>query len=159
MPMSSVNEEPLPKPVNASDGKIFSTDHSTPSRALVLAMSCHPLSDGPTVRRFDEYEQHLRESSVEKLAVPKEEVAELPPRFATHVPANELQNDGAIGSYRDDRESDSVHAIEYEDHWRIHIDSANPRFDHKKIDHLIEDASVSSLVFLCFAFLIFSNSI
>jgi hypothetical protein len=82
---------------------------------------------------------------VEKVKIQKTELPELPERFDDYLPANGMQNDGAIGSYRDGCE----HVIEYEDHWKYHIDDVDPEED--PIGHAITDApeDVALLCLLC----------
>lgn len=97
-----------------------------------------------------------RKDGPEKVQVPTEYAPELPERFVSHVPANELQNDGAISSYRDDREEKSTHVIEYDDYWQLHLDEVNPRFD--AAGHLVKDAPVETTLLLLFAiFYLYEN--
>lgn len=103
---------------------------------------------------FEPYEQMLRQSDQPKVEVPKREVPTLPPRFEEHYPANGMQDNGAQASYRDDRKEDSVHVIEYPDYWEIHIDDANPRFQDKQLDHLVNDAP-AILILLVVVILLF----
>ncbi|WP_135852598.1 hypothetical protein [Halorussus salinus] len=97
---------------------------------------------------FDEYIAQLKTGETEKVTIPKDEVPELPEYFEEHAPANELQEDGALRSYRDDEPEDSVHVIEYEDCWKVHLDDHNPR--HRPVKHLVEDAPLEAagLVFV-----------
>lgn len=102
---------------------------------------------------FEPYERVLRQTNQSKVDVPKSEVSELPPRFEEHYPANEMQENGADASYRDDRKEDSVHAIEYADHWTIHLDDFNPRFKEKQLDHLVNDAPMATALLIVFVLL------
>jgi len=69
----------------------------------------------------------LTDSDIEKVKIPKSAVPELPESFTRSVPPNDLQNAGAKDSFRDSRGDDSLHLIEYDDHWRGHIDEYNPK--------------------------------
>lgn len=103
---------------------------------------------------FEPYEQTLRRTDQSKVKVPKREVSTLPARFEEHYPANGMQDDGAQASYRDDRKKDSVHVIEYPEYWELHLDDANPRFQDKQLDHLVNDAP-ATLVMLVAVIILF----
>lgn len=76
------------------------------------------------------------------------ETVEQPSNYARSVPANGLQNEGAVDSYRDDQETQSVHAIQYEDCWKLHLDAVNPRYD--PVGHAIKDATLETALALTF---------
>lgn len=92
---------------------------------------------------FDEYIAELKAGDKEKITVPKSDAPELPEYFEEYAPANELQEDGALRSYRDDEPENSVHVIEYEDCWKAHLDDHNPK--HRPVKHLVEDAPLEAL--------------
>jgi len=87
---------------------------------------------------FDREVERLRNGEEEKVDISKSVVGELPDHFEESYPANAMQNEGAIGSHRDDRERNSLHVIEYEDKWEVHIDEHNPKYAPLK--HLMQDA-------------------
>lgn len=103
---------------------------------------------------FEPYEQALRETDQSKVKVPKSDVPSLPSRFKEYYPANGMQDEDAQASYRDNRKEDSVHVIEYSDHWEIHIDAANPRHKDKQLEHLMNDAP-ATLVLLVAVIVLF----
>lgn len=87
---------------------------------------------------FDREVERLWSGEAEKIEISKASVPELPEHFEEAYPANEMQNDGAVASYRDDRERNSLHVIEYEDKWTVHVDEHNPK--HAPVKHLTQDA-------------------
>lgn len=87
---------------------------------------------------FDYEVERLWSGDEEKISISKSKVPALPDYFEEHYPANEMQNDGAIASYRDNRERNSLHVIEYEDHWTVHVDDHNPKY--APVKHLTQDA-------------------
>lgn len=97
---------------------------------------------------FEPYEQALRETDQSKLEVPKSEVPSLPSRFEEHYPATGMQDEDAQASYRDNWKEDSVHVIEYSNHWEIHIDAANPRHRDKQLEHLMTDAPATLVLLI-----------
>ncbi|WP_144060681.1 hypothetical protein [Salinarchaeum sp. Harcht-Bsk1] len=109
-----------------------------------MAGSCESFVDSVLEDRhtavLNRYLQMLDNADDEKVEIPKSELPALPCEFEEHYPANGMQRDGAEASYRDQRKTDSVHIIEYPDHWTVHIDDHNPKHNDQKIPHLVNDA-------------------
>lgn len=106
---------------------------------------------------FEPYEKALRQRKADLIVFPKRVVPRLPSRFEEHYPALGMKEDGAVASYRDGRREHSVHAIEYPDRWAIHLDTANPRYAGKRLDHLVNDAPGVIFVFLVIIILLSSD--
>jgi len=83
--------------------------------------------------------RELRQSDKEKISFPKGIIQEPPSRFTPSPLA--LPRDQAIQTYRDDREMNSIHLVEYPNRWEIHEDSINPEHGPKHaVLHAIADA-------------------
>jgi hypothetical protein len=100
--------------------------------------------------QFEKYANYLQRSQQHKLTIPKSKAPHLPERFEESYPANEMQEPGATASYRDNKPINSVHIIEYEDHWSLHIDDYNPR--HNLVKHLVDDAPLATATAVLFAY-------
>lgn len=103
-------------------------------------------------RRFDDYVQQLHNSNAEKMEIPKMEVDELPDEFEEAYPANAMQDGNAVASYRDNESEDSVHVIEYDNHWEAHLDDVNPK--HDPLRHLLSDAPAEAATLALFLLLV-----
>lgn len=92
-----------------------------------------------TENEFSERIRELRRSNKEKISFPKGIACNPPSRFTPTAMA--LPRDEAIQSYRDDRVTNSIHLVEYPNHWEIHEDTINPEHGPKHaVLHAIADA-------------------
>jgi len=96
------------------------------------------------VDEIEKHVTHLEPGDGEKVRIDKALISELPPRFEESYPANAMQDDGAVASYRSTDENDVVHIIEFEDYWELHLDEFNPR--HDPLKHLLNDAPGEALL-------------
>lgn len=91
-------------------------------------------SDGTVI---EAHVSRLESGTEKRVTIGKELLPELPRRFEESYPANAMWRVGSVASYRSTRKGETVHIIEFEDHWELHLDDFNPIHDPWK--HLLYD--------------------
>jgi len=86
---------------------------------------------------FSQYEA-LAHQQNQTILASKADAPVLPPRYSEVQISSHLLDADAIRAYRDNRPSQSIHVIEYEDRWELHVDELNPKYD--ALGHLQRDA-------------------